>query len=256
MYQALGLSLPSFAHLPLILAKEGGRLSKRKGATAISEYRQMGYLPEALVNFLLLLGWSPGENREIIGAGEAVKLFDIKTVNKTAAVLDLDKLDWINNQYLKKEDPAKLTDEVIPLLIEKGLIQKDNFDRSYVLSLVQLFQARLTVLNDFADWADFFFKKEIAIEPAAAEKYLSRDLTKEFGIFADTLERLEEWTVVSIEQTFREMVAALGIEAKTLIHPIRVVLTGKTVGPGLFEVIYHLGKERTRERLGRFIKKE
>lgn len=99
LYQALGFPLPEFAHLPLILAKEGGRMSKRKGATAITEYRQMGYLPKALVNFLMLLGWSPGENREIIDIKEAIKLFDIRSVNKTAAVMDMDKLDWINNQF-------------------------------------------------------------------------------------------------------------------------------------------------------------
>ncbi|MFH1247665.1 MAG: glutamate--tRNA ligase family protein [Candidatus Omnitrophota bacterium] len=124
LYQALGFALPEFAHLPLILAKEGGRLSKRKGATAISEFRQMGYLPEALVNHLLLLGWAPGPDRQIIPIEEAIGLFDIKHVNKTAAVLDLDKLDWMNNQYIKNADAEKIADLVIPLLLEKKIIQQ------------------------------------------------------------------------------------------------------------------------------------
>jgi len=254
LYNALGFKVPEFAHLPLILAKGGGRMSKRKGATAITEYRSMGYLPQALVNFLMLLGWSPGENREIIELKEALKLFDIKNVNKTAAVMDLDKLDWINNQYLKNEDPQRLTDQVIPSLIEKKLIDKDSFDRDYILSIVKLFQARLTVLSEFVDWADFFFLKDIPMDPKAEAKYLARDLSGEFKLFIDKLNNLDKFDIVNIEDAFRKLVAELNIESKALIHPIRVALTGKTVGPGLFEVIYHLGRERTSERLKRWIK--
>jgi len=256
LYQALGFKLPEFAHLPLILGTEGGRLSKRTGATAISDYRKMGYLPEALVNYLLLLSWAPGGNREIIDIREAVKLFEVKNVNKTAATFDLNKLNWINNQYLKKEPPEKLADILIPGLVEKKYIPEDNFDRSYIVSLVRLFQARLSTLNDFADWADFFFLKSIAIDPEAEKKYLVQDLSKEFKLFIQRLEGLKDFNVVNIEAAFREMVKELGLEAKVLIHPIRVALTGKTIGPGLFEVIYYLGKERVQERLNKFIKKE
>lgn len=254
LYQALGFSVPEFAHLPLILAKEGGRMSKRKGATAITEYRQLGYLPKALVNFLMLLGWSPGENREIIDIKEAIRLFDIKNVNKTAAVMDLDKLDWINNQYFKQEAPQELAEAVIPLLVEKKYIDKDNFDRDYVLSIVKLFQGRLTVLNDFPEWADFFFLKEIKIDPAAQQKYLAQDLSREFKLFIDRLDKLDKFDIATIEASFRDLVAELGIQAKVLIHPIRVALTGKTIGPGLFEVICYLGKARTKERLLRWVK--
>jgi glutamyl-tRNA synthetase len=256
LYQALGFPLPEFAHLPLILAKEGGRMSKRKGATAITEYRQMGYVSEALINFLMLLGWSPKENREIMDIKEAIKIFNIKDINKTAAVMDMSKLDWINNQYLKNKDPQELTDQMIPLLVEKKYIDKDNFDRNYVVSLVKLFQPRLTVLNDFVEWTDFFFLKDIEIDPAAKEKFLSQDLSKEFKLFIDRLDKLDKFDIATIETSFRELIAELKIQAKTLIHPIRVALTGKTVGLGLFELIYYLGKERTEERLKEWIKKE
>ena len=254
LYEALGFNLPCFAHLPLILSKEGGRLSKRKGATAISDYRKMGYLPQALVNYLLLLGWSPGGNREVIEIKEAIKIFDIKNINKTAAVLDLDKLDWMNNQYLKKDDPEKLADELIPALAEKGYIEKDKFDRGYLVSLVKIFQGRITVLNNFIDWADFFFLKEIKIDPAAQEKFLKRDFSREFRMFIGRMEALEKFDAATIETAFREIVKELDIEAKVLIHPIRVALTGKTIGPGLFEVIYYLGRQRTKERLEKWIK--
>lgn len=254
LYQALGFNLPTFAHLPLIMGMEGGRLSKRTGATAISDYRLMGYLPQALVNYLLLLSWSPGENRELIDIEEAVKLFDLASVNKTAATFDLKKLGWVNNQYLKNEDSEKLMDQIIPMLIEKNLISQDNFDRNYILSLVKLFQPRLSLVNDFVDWADFFFLDDVNLDPRAQEKYLKQDFSKEFSLFIERLEGLKSFNIVSIEESFRSLVSQLGIEAKVLIHPVRVALTGKTIGPGLFEVIYYLGRERTNERLRKFIK--
>ena len=254
LYEALELKVPEFAHLPLILSKEGGRLSKRKGATAISDYHKMGYLPCALVNYLLLLGWSPGGNKEMIEIEEAIKLFDIGHVSKTAAVLDLDKLDWLNNEYLKKEDPAKLADLLIPAMIEKNYIEKNNFDRNYLISLVKLFQGRLTTLGDFIERADFFFLRDIAIDPQAKEKFLDRDFSKEFKLFVERLEGLVVFESAAIETSFREMAKELNLETKVLVHPLRVALTGKTVGPGLFEVIYYLGKERVKERLMRWVK--
>ncbi|TRZ94870.1 glutamate--tRNA ligase [bacterium] len=253
-YQALGFALPNFAHLSLIMGMEGGRLSKRTGATAISDYRKMGYLSEALVNYLLLLSWAPGDNRELIDIKEAIKLFDIKNVNKTAAAFDLKKLDWINNQYLKDADPEKLAEEIIPLLIEKNYINKDSFDRAYVLTLIKLFQARLSRLNDFLDWADFFFLDEPVMDQAAKEKYLAQDFSREFKLFTERLDNLASFSIINIEASFRQLVAGLGIEAKKLIHPIRVALTGKTIGPGLFEVIYCLGKERSKRRLLKWVK--
>jgi glutamyl/glutaminyl-tRNA synthetase len=247
--------MPDFAHLPLILGMQGGRLSKRTGATAISDYRKMGYLSSALVNYLLLLSWSPGDNREVIDINEAIKLFDIKNVNKTAATFDLKKLDWMNNQYLKEADSEKLAELIIPSLVEKQYIEEDKFDRNYVVSLVKLFQPRLATLSNFADWADFFFVKDLQIDPAAKEKFLSKDFSREFALFIERLEALDKFDIVSIEAAFREMVKELNLEAKVLIHPIRVALTGKTIGPGLFEVIYYLGKERTKGRLSRWIRK-
>jgi len=256
LYEALAFPIPKFAHLPLIMGMEGGRLSKRTGATAISDYRKMGYLAPALVNYLLLLSWAPGNNVEIIDLNEAIKLFDVTQVNKTSATFDLKKLDWINNQYLKNADPEKLLEELLPLLKEKKYIGEGTFDRDYILKLVKLFQARLPRLNDFADWADFFFVQELNIEEAAQKKFLSGDLSREFRLFIEKLDKLGKFDILSIEEAFRELVKELNIESKALIHPIRVALTGKTIGPGLFEVIYHLGKDRTKERLNRWIKGE
>jgi len=254
LYEALGFPLPKFAHLPLIMGMEGGRLSKRTGATAISDYRKMGYLAQALVNYLLLLSWAPGNNVEIIDIKEALKLFDITQVNKTAATFDLKKLNWMNNQYLKNEDPEKLAEILIPLLAEKKYITPDNFDRAHLLALIKLFQPRLTTVVDFPDWADFFFVSELTIDPDAEKKFLSKDLSAEFRLFIEKLDKLNNFDILNIEEAFREVLKDRNIESKALIHPVRVALTGKTIGPGLFEVIHYLGKNRTKDRLSRWIK--
>ncbi|MDD2928028.1 MAG: glutamate--tRNA ligase [Candidatus Omnitrophica bacterium] len=256
LYEALGFTIPEFAHLPLIMGIEGGRLSKRTGATAISDYRKMGYLAPALVNYLLLLSWAPGNNVEVIDINEAIKLFDVTQVNRTSATFDLKKLDWINNQYLKNADPEKLLEELLPLLKAKKYIGEDGFDRDYILRLIKLFQARLAHLNDFVDWADFFFIQELKIGPEAEKKFLTQDLSGEFRLFIEKLDKLGKFDILSIEEGFRELVKELNIESRALIHPIRVALTGKTIGPGLFEVIYYLGKDRTKERLSHWIKGE
>jgi len=251
LYQALRLPLPNFAHLPLIMGMEG-RLSKRTGATAISDYRKMGYLPEALVNYLLLLSWSPGGDREIIDINDAAKMFDITQVNKTKAAFDSKKLDWVNNQYIKNADASMLADLVIPTLIEKKYIS-EGFDRDNVVTVLKLFQSRLTTLNDFPDRADSFFLEDINMDPDAEKKFLSRDYSREFALFIQRLQETKDFNIASIEQIFRGTVRELGVEAKELIHPIRVALTGKTVGPGLFEVIYYLGMERAKKRLSKYI---
>lgn len=255
LYQALGFDLPAFAHIPLILAKSGGRLSKRTGATAISEYRQMGFLSEALVNYLLLLGWSPGENREVIDIQEAARIFDIKDANKTAAVFDLDKLNWINNHYIKVNPPDRLADLLIPMIKDRfPEAESSCFDRKWLESLIRLYQGRINTLSDFLEWADFFFREEIEISRELKEKFFSRDLSREFRMFAERLEAQEPFIAASIEETFRNLVKELNINSRQLIHPMRVALTGKTIGPGLFEVIYYLGKQRTIDRLNTWIK--
>jgi glutamyl-tRNA synthetase len=255
LYQALGFPVPEFAHLPLILNKGGGRLSKRTGATAISDYRNLGYLPQALINYLLLLSWSPGENRELIDINEAVKLFSINNVNRTQATFDLDKLNWINSQYIRNENPLDLTEKIIPLLLNKSYIRQDNIDKDYIISIVELFQGRMTTLNDFLDRSDFFFVKEIDYQPKAKEKFLSKDLSREFKLLIERLERVEPFEIEKIESEFRQLTKDLDIQTKELVHPVRVALTGKTVGPGLFEIIYYLGKERVKQRLTKWIKK-
>ena len=252
MYQALGFSIPEFAHLPLILGTEGGRLSKRTGATAISDYRKMGYLPGALVNYLLLLGWSPGENQEIIELKEASGKFDIKDANKTAAAFNLEKLNWLNSHYIKKLNDEELLELVKPYCLEKGQIS-DNFDRKYLLSVVKLFRERISTLADFPDYSDFFFKDELEFSPEAAKRLEAKDYSREFKLLIERMDSLENFDCLSIENSFRSLVKELNIKAGDLIHPTRSALSGKTIGPGLFELMEVLGREKIKQRLNKFI---
>ena len=253
LYQALGFPIPEFAHLPLILGTEGGRLSKRTGATAISDYRAMGYLPQALVNYLLLLGWSPGENQELIAISEVIKKFDIKDANKTAATFDLEKLRWINAQYIKKAAPQELLEMLKPLCLEKGL-QVNNFDSNYLLSIVKLFQERISTLADFPEYSDFFFIEEIVLTSEAKKRLDAKDYSREFKLLLERLDGLEHFDCLSIENSFRLLVSELSIKAGELVHPVRSALTGKTIGPGLFELMEVLGKKRIEARLTKYIK--
>lgn len=253
LYEAFGFNLPLFAHLPLILGKDGGRLSKRTGATAISQFRAMGFLPEALLNYLLLLGWSPGANKEVVEIAGAIKTFKLQAVNKTAATFDMDKLLWMNSQYLKIYSLDKLLDLLSPLLKEKGYIA-ETFDREWLKSVIKLFQPRLNTLNDFLEWAEFFFVEEVKIDEAAAAKLEGRDSSSDFKNLAKRFSELKSFSHEEVENNFRDYLNGLGIQSRDLIHPLRAALTGKTIGPGLFEVIALLGKEKTKKRLERFAK--
>lgn len=248
IYQALGLKVPKFAHLPLILDESGGRMSKRTGAVAVSDYRKQGYLSEALVNYLMLLGWAPGNNQEMIEMSSAVKKFSIKKVNKAAAAFSMDKLNWLNNQYLKKMDTDKFIEIITPQLKEKGYI-KENFDMQTLKNSVDLFKGRVTTLNDFLDWTEFVFVDDYYKDEEACQKHLSDNKAKEFTLLSERFAGTEPFDVEATEKTFRELVDELGVKASDLVHPIRVALTGRAVGPGLFDTIALLGKEKTVKRL-------
>lgn len=248
IYEALGFKPPKFAHLPLIMGEEGGRLSKRTGAVAVSDYRKMGFVPEGIVNYLMLLGWSPGPNQEIVTLEKACQAFSIKKVNKTAAIFSMDKLKWVNGQHLKAMTLERLTDLLVPLLKEKKYLD-DKFDRKRLETVVNLFKGRLSTLEDFLEWTDFIFLPEVSLRPEDKDKFLARDLSREFVLLSERLEGVDVFDHQSAEKAFRGVVGELGCAASDLVHPVRVALTGKSVGPGLFETMNVLGKEKTIQRL-------
>jgi glutamyl-tRNA synthetase len=252
MYQALGFSIPQFAHVPLILSPDGGRMSKRYGATSIREYRDMGYLKEAIVNYLLLLGWSPGDNKEIISLDEAKKIFDIRKVNKTGAVFSFDKLNWLNNEYIRARDIKELVSLVYDYLNAKGCLS-ENITKEYLEKVCVLLKERIFKLSDFLDWKDFCLYDNFRYSEDTAD-ILNAKLPKEISFLRERLKEIRDFNKEDIEKQFRKAADDLGVKAKLLVHPTRVALTGRKAGPGLFETMEVLGKEKVLERLDRLIK--
>ena len=250
IYEALGFNPPYFAHLPLILSPDKTRLSKRKGAVSIREYREEGYLKEAILNYFLLLGWSPKDNREIISIEEAQDIFDIEDISKSNASLSPEKLDWINSEYIKRKSPEELTSLVENYLINKGFLEEIN--KEYLKKVVALFKERMTKLADLLNWAYFCFYDDFSYA-SDTEKILEKDLSQEVEVLKERLSKIENFTKEEIEKEFRDTAASLGLKTRDLVHPVRVALTGKRIGPGLFETMEVLGKEKVIKRLERLI---
>jgi glutamyl-tRNA synthetase len=252
LYEALGLELPKFAHIPMILSKDGGRMSKRHGATSIFEYKNMGFLPEALVNYLSLMGWAPGNDVEILPISEVVKLFDVKDVNKTGAIFDMDKLSWINGQYIKNMDTKELAARAENFLSEKKVID-DKFDKDRWIGIVAAYKERTRTLEDFTSVYKIFFSDEADYDEKAVEKYLKKPNSKEIiNRCRSAIEADSKFDKTSIEEAYRRLANELKVKAAELIHPTRVAISGKTVGAGLFEMMELLGREKVLKRLAKF----
>jgi len=254
IYEALGFSPPKFAHIPLIVAGDRSRLSKRKGAMPVSYYREQGYLSEALFNFLALLGWSLGAKQEIGSRQEIIKEFSLERVLQSAAAFNVEKLDWMNGQYIQSSDTEKLETLLSPLLLQKKVIAKD-YDRDWLIEVIGLLKPRMKKLSDFIPLADFFFAEKIKYTAEAKEFLREKEKTKEIlGKLVAALEELDAFDLPSVEGAARRLIAQEGIRGGDLIHPVRVALTGKRVGPGLFETMVVLGKEKVMHRLKQAVK--
>lgn len=248
-YEAMELKLPQFGHMPLILGPDGAKLSKRHGVVSVEEYKKEGFLPEALANYLILLGWFPGEDREVLSLNEAVKLFDIGDMSDVQAKFDIQKLKWMNGEYLMK----KKTEELLPLI--KGRLLVEGFDISsvaddYISKIVDLYKIRMKTLDEFVELADFFFKDDFTVDEEGKKKHLDDEEKKEnMRIFADRLEGIEAFSQEGIEEICRDIVEERGIKAAAVIHPTRMAISGKTKGAGLFEIMEVLGKEKVTNRM-------
>lgn len=249
LYKALNSPVPDFAHVPMILGADRTRLSKRHGATSVLAYKEMGYLPQAMLNYLARLGWSYGD-QEIFSPAELIEKFSLEHVGKSAGIFNPDKLLWLNAHYIKEEDPAKLAELVVPFLERLGIKVKDM---SYLARAIPTVQARGKTLADMAERLIFYFKDELEYEVSAAQKFLTSDL-KEFLIqIRGELKGLSTFRQEDLAAIFEHFCTEKAIEFKEIAQPLRVMLTGKAVSPGLFEVMEVLGPERVIKRLGRGI---
>lgn len=249
LYEALGHPVPKFAHVPMILGADKTRLSKRHGATSVIAYRDMGYLPEAMVNYLVRLGWSHGDE-EIFSLHELIDKFTIEAVGRSAGVFNPDKLLWLNAHYIKTGDPQRLADLLLPFLKER---QVDVSNGPSLHAVVRTLQERARTMLEMADGAVFYYRGDFDYDPQAVEKFLKPDVVPLYEAVLDRLGKLDEFSHQGIEVLFKDVCGEKGVKMGQIGPPVRVALCGGTTSPSIFEVIEVLGKEETLKRIKRVI---
>lgn len=255
IHRALGLKPPVYVHIPLILGTDRSRLSKRHGATNLNDYRKLGILPRAMVNFLALLGWSPGDDREILPLEQIVQGFDLKRVGKTGSIFDLKKLLWMNSQHLKEASLEQLLPLVREALAERGWWSPSTgsgqgWDPAWVGQVIELYKGRVESIEDFCRQTQGLFTDEIPFDPEAVNLRLKAPGTSSrLNGFADRLDKISTWDSASIEAACRGLAEELKVKAADLIHPARVAVSGRSVGPSLFHLLEVAGKPRVISRL-------
>lgn len=248
LYDAFGWEKPLFAHLPLLLSPERKKLSKRDGDAWVLDYVNKGYLSEALVNFVALLGWNPTADREIFTMKEMIDMFDLAKVNKSGAIFDLTKLEWMNGTYLRQLPLERLARQAAPLLTEAGY---DNVDLVYLEAVIDLVKERINFVTDIPRFADYMFGPIGAFDEEYAAKHWKPETSPQMLELANRFDGLDVagWTIERIESVVRGFAEELATSAGKLIHPMRLAITGKRVGAGMFETMAVLGREQSIERL-------
>ena len=249
LYEALGYEVPHFGHVPMILGSDKARLSKRHGATSVMAYKDMGFLPEALVNYLVRLGWSHGD-QEIFSMTELVELFDLSAVGKSAAIFNPEKLLWLNSHYIKEYPLEKLAACIKPFWAAKEL---DVSNRELMSRAADDLRSRSKTMVEMADSGEFYFVDEVIYDPDAAKKFLTQEIMEHLQAVGRELPTLDDYSKTGIEQYLRRFTEEKGLKLKVIAQPLRVALTGKTVSPGIDDVMITLGKERVARRLAKAV---
>jgi glutamyl-tRNA synthetase len=249
IYQALEYPLPAFSHISMILGSDKGRLSKRHGATSVLAYREMGYLPEAVLNYLARLGWAHGD-QEIFSREELIAQFSLAEINKAAAIFNPEKLLWLNAHYLRTLPSGRLSHELLPHLIRAGVVKSaEEVDQAYLARAIDSVRERSKTLVEMTQWLRFYFIDHVVYDAKAAAKFLTAETAPLLTRLAQALEALPSFDEASIERVFQRLLAELSLKLGDLAQPARVALTGGTVSPGIHEVMAILGRERVHNRL-------
>ena len=252
LYQAFGWDAPEFVHLPTVLNKEKKKLSKRQGDVSVEDFKKKGYLPEALVNYLALVGWSPDSNEEFFTMDELIEQFSVKRVSKTGGVFDKDKLDWVNGHYLREADLGRITKLAIPYLLESGLITEQDVEDKYdwVETLVSIVKDRLTTISEIPEQVKYIFDNEVKMEDEETEEILKGETVGELlNAFKSELEKIDLVDEEFSKGIMKTIQKSTGIKGKNLFMPSRVALTGQQHGPDMDKVILVLGKENIIARI-------
>ena len=256
LFKALGQEHPQFCHLPLLIGKDKKRLSKRHGATAVNEFKAMGFCPEAIVNYLTLLGRTAKSDKEIMSITEIIRDFAIEKISRKPTVFDIKKLEWINGKHISRKPVDEIYKEVLPRFVEKGWVKEKPENPDYIKAVIALLKSRVKTYNNFLEWGDYFFEEPEEYDQKAAKKRWDSDKVNERmeELYSD-LENLEQWNAQKLEDVIRGKADELDIGAGKLIHPLRLALTGYGISPGIFRLVELVGKQRTLDRLRRALKK-
>lgn len=252
LYHALGFKVPTFAHISLILGKDHTKMSKRHGATSVEQYKKLGYLPEALINFLALLGWSPQGEQEIFSTDELIKSFSMEHVAKNPAVFDIDKLNWLNAQYMKKLSAEQITMMAIPHLVEKGYLQGTlpTAEMAKLVHFTEIIRDHLSYGAQYLDFADLYFNDDIKIEDDAAKEVLTDETVPAVvNLFKEKLAAVKTFDAEHIQPIFKQVTKELKVSGKKVYMPLRIALTGQMHGPDLAGIIEVIGYDRLTKRL-------
>jgi len=250
LYRAFGWQHPEFVHLPLILSSDGGKLSKRKGAASVLDYKKAGYLPETLMNFLALLGWAPGGDREKMSCEEMISLFALEQISPKASVFDEKKLEWMNGQYMAERPLASMVEEVRPLFVDAGYVNAgEALDEGYFTRVVDLLRTRSKKLTELVAAAEYFYRDPVVYEEKAAKKHFTPDAAAILQTLHEKLAAAGDYSEAALESIVTNAAESMGIQLGKIIHPIRLAVSGVSVGPGLYELLSTLGKARVTRRI-------
>jgi glutamyl-tRNA synthetase len=254
IYRALGHEVPFFVHLPMILGADKTRLSKRHGATSVIAYKEMGYLPDALVNYLVRLGWSYGD-QEVFTPEELIKYFSFDNIGKAAAVFNPEKLLWLNSQYIINSPSERLIELVMPFLVKENVIKEDRtFDKKWLSKAINTLKERSRTLIELANSLRYYLVEDIEYDLKAKEKFLNENSLASLVEVKEALKTLDNFIAPEIERVFMSIVEKQKTKLGKIAQPVRVAITGRTESPGIFEVLEIVGKEKTLKRLERAIK--
>lgn len=254
IYRALGYEVPFFAHLPMILGADKTRLSKRHGATSVIAYKEMGYLPEALVNYLVRLGWSHGD-QEVFTPDELIKYFSFEDIGKSAAIFNPEKLLWLNSQYIINSMPENLVELVMPFLVKGKIITEGQIlDKEWLSKAIVTLKERSKTIIELANSLRYYIVEDIEYDLKAKEKFLNENSLASLVEVKEALKTLDNFIAPEIERVFMSIVEKQKTKLGKIAQPVRVAITGRTESPGIFEVLEIVGKEKTLRRLERAIR--
>jgi glutamyl-tRNA synthetase len=251
LYRALGATTPHFAHIPLILNRDGSKMSKRDEGARVATYMEQGYAPEAVRNYLCLLGWSPKDNREKIDIDEVIRLFELEKINRRNAAFDLDKCFWLNGQYIAQMSLERFMELARPFLEKDGIKVSDQ---DYLRAVLAIVKEKIKLLSDVSEWTRYFFTEKYEFDAAAVQKVFGKPEAAERLIaLRGEFAKIDNWNLEKIESTLKTLAQKLGCKTGDLVHPARVAVSGRSVGPSLYHMLEVMGKERVLARFDRTI---